>query len=231
LQARFIWPEQITNIIMFWAVTVAAIALILFLLWHYLLNKKKGATWADYGAPWVIKARAKSLLLAFIIVFFTCLSVAISGWLFNTDFRLWVLAIKPLNVLRFGITLGYIIPFLFYFCVLGLILHGEMRPGKPGSKLGMGKEMIINILLLIVGPILLALIQYIPILAGGELMWPDFNLGGIFLFQVIAIFAIVGIIMTYFYRKTGRIFVGSYISAMFVTWVIVASQVIHYTYQ
>jgi pimeloyl-ACP methyl ester carboxylesterase len=230
LQARFIWPEQITNIIMFWAVTVGAISLILFLLWHFIFNKKQGATAADYGAPWVIKIRAKSLLLAFIVIFVAHLSVAISGWLFDTDFRLWVLAIKPLNALRFGITLGYIIPFLFYFCVLGIILHGQMRPGKPGSTLGMGKEMIINILLLIIGPIFLALIQYIPLFAGGTLTWPGFNLGGIFLFQVIAIFTIVGIIMTYFYRKTGRIFVGSYISAMFVTWVIVASQVIHYAY-
>jgi hypothetical protein len=235
LQARFIWPEQITNIIMFWAVSVGIISLILFLLWHFLLNRQAGAGWADYGLTWGTKGVAwrrigKSLLFGIFVVFIAHLTLVVSDWLFETDYRLWVLAIKPLNALRIGITLGYIIPFTFYFLVLGTILHGQMRVGKANGSLGIGKETIINILLLISGYVLFVVYQYVPIFMGGELTFPEFNLGGIFLFQVIAIFTIVGIVLTYFYRKTGRIFVGTFISSLLVTWVIVASQVIHYAY-
>ena len=37
-KASFIWPEQLTNIIMCWALGVAIISIILFLLWHFLIN-------------------------------------------------------------------------------------------------------------------------------------------------------------------------------------------------
>lgn len=45
-----------------------------------------------------------------------------------------------------------------------------------------------------------------------------------------SIFAIVGWVTTYFYRKTGHIYVGAFISAMLVTWIVVASQAIHFKF-
>lgn len=232
---RFIWPQQITNIVMFWAIFVAIISLILFLLWHYLSNKKKGATASDYGLTWKeggLKWNkiGKSALLAFIVIFIAHFSVALSGWLFDTDYRLWVLGFKPLDAMHFGVTLGYIIPFTFYFLILGTVLHGQMRPANVDSPSGFWKEVITNIVLLIIGYILFLLIQYVPIFAGGELALPEFNLGGIFMFQLIGVFTILGIILTYFYRKTGHIYVGAFMSSIFVTWIFVASQVIHYIY-
>ena len=146
----FIWPEQITTVIMFWAFGVAIISLILFLIWYFSTKAKSGATMVDFGLTWKDAGLkwgkiGKSFLLAFIVVFVAHLTLAISAWWFQTDYRFWVFAIKPLDALHFGITLGYVIPFLFYFIVLGIVLHGQMRPGKPDAPLGMGKETIINI--------------------------------------------------------------------------------------
>jgi hypothetical protein len=221
---------------MFWAICVGAISLILFLIWHYTSNKKKGATGADYGLTWKeggLKWNkiGKSALLAFIVIFVAHFSASLSGWLFDTDFRLWVLGFKPLDAMHFAVSLGYIIPFTLYFLILGTVLHGQMRPGNSNSTSGFWKEVITNIVLLIIGYILLLLIQYIPIMSGGELTFPTFNLGGIFMFQLIGVFIILGILMTYFYRKTGHIYIGAFMSSIFVTWIFCASQVIHYTYQ
>jgi uncharacterized protein len=111
-------------------------------------------------------------------------------------------------------------------------LHGQMRPGNVNSRTGFWKELIINILLLIIGYVLFDLVQYVPYMAsgGGLITWPSMALGGIFLFQIIAIFIILGIVMTYFYRKTGHIYVGAFMSSFFVTWIIAASQAIQYLY-
>ena len=39
---------------------------------------------------------------------------------------------------------------------------------------------------------------------------------------------LVGLISTYFFRKTGTIWIGAFVSGIFVTWYLVASQATHY---
>ncbi len=234
-KARFIWPENITNVVMFWALGVAVISLILFLLWHFLSNRKKGAEMADYGLTWKGQGLnwgriGRSFLLALIAVFIAHLTLAFSDWLFETDYRLWVFAIKHLDALHFGIMLGYIIPFTVYFLILGIVIHGQMRPGKSGSAPGFGKEITVNIVLLIAGYIIFLLFQYLPMFNGGSPAIPELALGAIILFQYIPIFIIVAIIGTFFYRKTGHIYVGAFMNALLITWIIIAGQAIHYAY-
>ncbi len=234
-KATFFWPQQITNTLMFWAMGVGLISLCLFLLWHFFINKKKSADFSNYGLSWVNTGLQwgkiwKSFVLAFVIILIAHLSLNLSDALFKTDFRFWVFGIKPLDTLHFGITLGYLIPFTFYFLVLGLIIHGQMRPGKNGNSTGIVKETLINVLLMTVGLIFALLAHYMPLFSGGTLLIPDLNLPGIVLIQFVPMFTIVGIVMTYFYRKTGHIYTGAFICAMFVVWQIVAGQATHYPY-
>ena len=74
-----------------------------------------GLTWKDAGLKW--GKIGKSFLLAFIVVFVAHLTLAISAWLFQTDYRFWVFAVKPLDALHFGITAGLCHPLslLFYY--------------------------------------------------------------------------------------------------------------------
>ena len=233
----FIWPEQLTNVIMFWAIGVGVISLILFLVWYFSTKAKSGATMADYGLTWKDGGLkwgkiGKSFLLSFIVVFVAHLTLVISTWLFQTDYRFWVFAVKPLDAFHFGVTLGYLIPFLFYFLVLGIVLHGQMRPGKSDKVMGIGKETIINIILLILGYFIFLAYHYIPLFAGGALgiKLGSMMLAGIVMFQYIPIFAIVGLVTTYFYRKTGHIYVGAFLCTMLIVWIIVAGQAVHFAY-
>jgi hypothetical protein len=236
-KASFIWSEELTTIIMFWALGVAVISLILFLVWYFSTKKKSGATMANYGLTWTDAGLkwgkiGKSFLLSFIVVFVAHLTLVISTWWFQTDYRFWVFAVKPLDAFHFGITLGYLIPFLFYFIVLGIVLHGQMRPGKSDTVMGIGKETIINIILLILGYFIFLAYHYIPLFAGGALgiKLDSMSLAGIVMFQYIPIFAIVGLVTTYFYRKTGHIYVGAFLCTMLIVWIIVAGQAVHFKF-
>jgi hypothetical protein len=235
-KAGYLWPQEITTTVMFWAVTVGAISLVLFLLWHFIGNRKKGASMANYGLAWTdagLRWRriGKSFLVAFVVVFFAHLSLTISDWLFLTDYRLWVFAIKPLDEPHFAMVLNYFIPFTFYFRIAGIVLHGQLRLGrKDGGDLTGWGEMIVNIILLIGGYVLFLIFQYAPLFGGGTLAIPEGHLLGIVLFQFIPIFTIVALVSTYFYRKTGHIYVGSFINAMLVTWIVVAGQATHFAF-
>jgi hypothetical protein len=163
--------------------------------------------------------------LAVIVVFGAYLTLAFSFWLYDTDYRFWVFAIKPMSALHFGIFLGYIIPFIIYFLVASLVLHGQFRSNTKAWK-----EMVANIILMIIPYIVFLAFQYIPLFGGKTLAIPELHLASIVMFQFIPIFIIVAMVSTYFYRKTGHIYVGAFINAMVVTWVIVAGQATHYPF-
>ena len=234
-KSRFLIPQQITNTIMFWALGVGVISLVLFLLWHYASNRKKGGTLVHYGLAWRYggirwKKVGKSILLAALVALGAYLSLVLSDWLFQTDYRIWVFAIKPMSPLHLRIFFCYLIPFTVYFLIAGLILHGQLRPFQAdGSPMAMGKEMLINVLLMISGYVLYLLFQYIPLFAGHTLSIPSESLSSIVLFQFIPLFIIVSLVSTYFFRKTGHLFVGSFLNAFWVTWTVVAGQAIHYS--
>jgi hypothetical protein len=235
IKANFIWGQQVTSVVMLWAVTVAIISIIIFVLWHLLANRKSGATLADYGLAWPAGGTwgriAKSLLLAAIIVAAAYLTLVFSDWAFKTDFRFWVFAIKPMSRLHFGIFLGYLIPFMLYFFAISAVLHGQMRKTRAdGRPLAIWQETLINMALLLAGFIGFLIYQYVPLFMGRAMPRPDLNLAAIVLFQFVAMFIIVAIVITYFHRKTGRIYVGAFVSAMLVTWALTAGQAIHYAY-
>jgi pimeloyl-ACP methyl ester carboxylesterase len=227
-KASWLLPQAITTTIMFWAVVVGAISLVLLLLWHFLSNRKKGGSFATYGFTWKNKGLqlgkvGKSFLLALIVVFAAYLTLVFSAWAFTTDYRIWVFAIKPMTLLQFGIFLRYLIPLAFYFLIIGMVIHGELR-----RQSGAWAQTVVNILLLIGAYVLFFLYQYIPLFSGKTMSIADAHLPTIVLFQYVPIFIIVGLVSTHFYRKTGHIFVGSFINALLITWIVVAGQATHF---
>ncbi len=231
--ATALWPQNITTTLMYWALAVAVVSLILFLLWHFIINRKNatfvnyGVTWKDKGIVW--KKVGKSFLLAMVIAFFAYLTVAFSGWAFKTDYRLWVFAIKPMTFLHFRIFLSYLIPFAVFFLVIALILHGQLRRGKKGD-LKMWQEMLVNILLWITGYIIFLAFQYAPLFAGGGLAIPDAALFFIVMFQFFPLFIMGALVSTYFYRKTGHIYTGAFLNALLIVWFVVAGQATHFPF-
>jgi len=224
-----IFPQAITAQLLVWLLLAGVIAVALFLIWHFAFNRKAKATAGDYGLTWGKKLNwekiGKSFLLAFLVAFVGYLTLVFSAWLFTVDFRFWLFAVKPMSPIQFRMFLSYLIPFIVYFIILGLVLNGQLRPvGRKGTELSLGSEMAINVALLVLGFFGLLAFQYIPLLMGGTLTLRSEILFSIILFQLLPIMTIVALAYTFFYRKTGHIYVGAFLCAMLVTWIIVASQ-------
>lgn len=237
-----LFPQNITSQVIIWTTLVGLISLILFVIWHMALNRKAGAT-ADsaaaagsvatgdsYGLTWQHKLSlrkvAKSFLLAFLIVLAGYITLLLTAVLFKSDYRYWIFAVKPLNALQFRIALAYVIPFIFFFLVSGTILFGQLRR----EHLKPGWAMLVNVGLLVSGFVGLLLFQYVPLLLGGTLLNPVESLWSIIAFQFLPLMTIVGLVSSYFYRKTGHVYVGAFMSALIITWVVVASQAIHFAF-
>ncbi len=216
LPASPLFPQTITTGVMVWAVGGAIIAFILFLLWHLGSNRRQGASLANYGITAPNNAIewgniGKAVLFAISVLVPSYLALALLEWAFNTDARIWVVSAKIITPYHVPIILAYLIPFALYFLMLSINLHGELR----STRLSVGREIAKNIVILVIGFVGFLLVEYIPLLSGGTLATPDQPLLSIVAFQFVAFYIIIAAISTYFFYKTGRIYAGAFINALF----------------
>lgn len=225
LSPSILLPQSVTNGILLWAVVNGLVTALLFGLWHVTRNREDGGA-AAYGLAWQDGSTggrmARSLLLAVCVVGGVHLLLSLSDFFFQTDFRFWVVALKPMSPLHLGVFLRYVLPFTLFFVILGVALHGQLR--REGDR--PGATMVRNAVLLGGGFAVLLLVQYVPLLSGRPLPLGE-PLLTIVAFQFVPLLALVGLISTWFYRKTGTIWTGAFVNGLFVTWYIVAGQATH----
>jgi hypothetical protein len=200
---------------------------VLFVAWHFLSGRKSGATADDYGLTWGGRVSwpkvGKSLLFAWMIALSAYVSLAVSPSVFTVDYRFWVFAVKPMSLLHARMSLSYLIPFVLFFGVYGVVLFGQLR-----RDLNRRREALLVVALSTLGFVGLIAFQYVPLFMGGTLAIPSESLWSIIAFQFLPLMTIVGLVTAYFQRMTGHVYVGAFLSGMLVTWIVIASQATHF---
>lgn len=161
----------------------------------------------------------RSALLAVLSVGAAYLLLVFSEWAFQSDFRLYVLQLQTMGWDRFAMFLVYLIPFTLFFLMLAFTMHnGQRWTGRPAT---VRAEMIANAIILPVGILVLEIINYVPLIASGNLGITGTQLLTIVAYPFLPVLAIVGLLSTWFFHKTGTIYVGAFAAALLVTWNIV----------
>jgi hypothetical protein len=223
-------PQNITNGILTWALGSAMIALALLLGWHYASADRRRDGFAAYGLARIpASTLGRTVLLGVVIVGTAHLLVVTTAWLFTTDFRIWIIAAKPLDALRAGIGLGYVVPFVAFFVVVGAVMHGQLRDSTAPSP---GRTVARNAVLMGLGIAVLLAVQYVPLFAGGvmPLSGTPWTLLTIVAIQFVVLLPITGAISTYFFHATGQVYLGGVVNGLLVTWMIVSTQAIQHAY-
>ncbi|SEC49847.1 alpha/beta hydrolase family protein [Bradyrhizobium erythrophlei] len=202
-------PQGITNQILVWAIINGLITLALM---------------------WFVPKRASRAGLVGQSVVIAVASVAVGYaalWLadlaFKIDFRFWIVALKLMSAKQFLIFLIYLIPFTAFFVVALHVLHRNFSTmGAPRGAL-----YLTNILALTLGFIVLLVLQYGTLWLTGKLFNPIPDpsfvpLSTIVAIQFVPLLAIVAVIATFTWRRTGSSLPGALIAGLFVTWYIVA---------
>ncbi len=228
VKASWLFPQTITSQIMVWALLNGLISLVLFLFWHFVLNKKASASAFNYGLREPNKLYlglvGRDLLLAAAVTGGGCLLLLAADFFFKIDFRFWILALKPLSALQFGVFLRYVIPFTAFFLMSGVILNGQMRLGeaKPATRYWA------NVMLLAGGFLVFLAAEYVPLFMGGTLLTAAEPLNTIVAIQFLPLMVVAALISTFFFERTGRVWAGAFVNGFFVTWYIVAGQAIQF---
>src|SRR6202012_2099800 len=202
-------PQNITNQILVWAVINGLVALAL------MPFAPKRARRAGIVGP--------SILIALVTVAVGYAALWLSDLVFKIDFRFWIVALKLMSAKQFLIFLIYLLPFTAFFVVALHILHRNF------STLGAarGPLYLTNILAMTLGFIVLVGAQYLTLWLSGKLFNPLPDPGFVPLSTIVAIqfvplLAIVAVIATFTWRRTGSSLPGALICGLFVTWYVVA---------
>jgi pimeloyl-ACP methyl ester carboxylesterase len=224
-----LWPYVRITGIMGWAVLVAVITAILLLVYHYALKGDQEATFFNYGLTWRDKPIdwrkiGKSVLLAICIIASTYLLVAVVYDSLKVDFRIWNEGLRLLTYFRVGKLLQYVIPFALAFIVIEANLHGLLR--VKGGTASLGREMLVNVVILApwyyVWAIWWGPFAYITNNPAGPSFAQGFMKHWFYAFPIVM--SAFAVISTYFYRKTGKVYVGAFVNAILVCWIILAEQ-------
>lgn len=204
-----ILPQGITNQILVWAIVNGLITLAL--MWF----APKRATRTGLVSQSVVIA------LASVAVGYAALWLA--DLAFKIDFRFWIVALKLMSAKQFLIFLIYLIPFTAFFVVALHVLHRNFSTMSAPR----GALYLTNILALTLGFIVLLVLQYGTLWLTGKLFNPLPDPGFVPLSTIVAIqfvplLAIVAVIATFTWRRTGSSLPGALIAGLFVTWYIVA---------
>ena len=205
--ASHLLPEAFTNQIALWALVNAAIAFA-----------------AGLFTTSTVREPATPILPAIGIAILTIAAgyaaLAIVDFFFKVDFRFWVVGLKLLNRDRFGYFLIYLVPFTGYtILALRVLPQGLAVKGQSAITAYMT-----NVAAMSFGFLVFLIAEYTPMFLHDELLNPAQGLYTIMSVQFMVLMAIVALIFTFTWRRTGSALPGALISGLFLAWYIVAGQ-------
>ena len=205
-----LFPQAITNSLTIWAVVNTVLGLAI----GWLLDGRK----PPFDQRW-----AASIGIAALTVGAGYLALAIVDFLFKTDFRFWVVALRPLTRAQFLACLVYLIPFTLFLLVAFRGLERLMLRGE-----GAAAQYLTAAVALPLGFLVLTGAQYVVLFATGALPLSFEALDAIVAIQFVPLLAVLGIISTFTWRRTGSYLPGALVAALFVTWYMVAGTATHF---
>jgi len=224
----------------YWFLLNAVVASILAFIWYRASAKKAGVTTYDLGFSfdkektkfnWGILG--KTLLLGVILFVWMYTLAAISQWSLGEEFRFgWPFMRQFATTQRVGLFLIYLIPPLLFFLVNGgVFLFGQARQDESKS---LWIWWLKNLYAGLMGLFIVWGLQYLPwMFAETGPFWPltgsvgaPFAIWILMLWVYIPTFVVLLFILTWFFRRTGRIYLGALVIAIMVAWFISAGSVI-----
>jgi hypothetical protein len=212
-----------------WMAIVGALTVLILLAGYYIWGKKDGVTGESYGLMWgkILdwSKIGKSALLALVVAVIGYVTLATVLGVFQVDARFWVLTWKTTDFTHIAMMPAYVIPLFLYFVTLAIAWHGTLRPFK--GEVTFAKEMLINTAILWLGVAIFLAYYYIPLTFFGAPA--NFGPKGLGLINGIALLGLIPVlayVSTYFYRRTGKVYVGAFINTFFIAWYLVAANTV-----
>lgn len=222
-EATWFFPQRMNNAVMLWALLNGALGYALFFGSYRFYGRRNGADPASWGA-----AIGRSELLR-TIVLALCLFAAYYGLLFavyfffHVDYNFLFMGVRVFRPEMVLLLAMYAPLFFVFFLSNSLRVNGAMRfAGEPEWR-SMLRAGVANSL----GLFLIVLIQYATFAATGTVYWTDGWLYVNLLFAVVPMMFVLPYFNRFFFRVTGRIWLGPMVTCLIFVMVLISNTVFY----
>mgnify|MGYP001162433391 CR=1 FL=1 len=224
--ATWFFPQRMNNAVMLWALLNGTIGLVIFFISNKFFHNSDDRTVIERMISLSKMEIGKTIILSLLVFlsYFGILSLVY--YIFHVDYRILFIGVRTFQPDVLIVWLMYIPVFFLFFLSNSLRVNGSIFYKGIGEIRGM----LFSGLATTLGLIIILLIQYVCLLLTGKIFWTETNLQWLYvnlLFGVVPMIFILPIFNRYFYRMTGRVYLGPLVTC-FIFIMILSSNTVCY---
>jgi hypothetical protein len=222
-QLTWFFPQRMNNAVMLWAVLNGIVGYIFFFSSYRLFGRKHGVVSDMWGARISLRELGRTFSLAMILLFIFFQFLFTVYYFFHVDYRFLFMGVRVFQPALLPLLLMYAPIFFIFFLSNSLRVNGAMRSAGQAEW----KSMLLGGIGNSLGLILIVLVQYLTFALTGTVFWTDGWLYVNLLFAVVPMMFVLPYFNRYFFRLTGRIYLGPMITCLIFVMILISNTVIY----
>lgn len=210
------WPVTFIGV---WSALCGLFMALIMFLNYKAFGRKNGFDLRERGVCISWQKLWKTVLLSLLVVFSGYLLIFIGDWMFESDARIWVIAVRAFKADKLVEVCKYLPLFIIYYVCMSVSVNcfNFVKNGKPWVNV------LIQCVAVLLGPILFYAIQYGYFHATGYLFTEHLGFAGgcvilgIWLYPLFIWLPAAVLISRAIYKKTANPYLGGMIMALFIT--------------
>ena len=222
-QQTWFFPQRMNNAVMLWAVLNGTVGYLMFWLSYRFFGRKNGVTPAVWGVKTNVSDLWRTFVLAIMLFlfFFTCLFLVY--YFLHVDYRFLFMGVRTFQPPLLVLLIMYV-PFFFIFLLSNsLRINGAMRFEGEAEW----KSMLVGGFANSLGLMFIVIVQYVTFALTGMVYWTDGWLYVNLLFAVVPMMFVLPYFNRYFFRMTGRIYLGPMTTGLIFIMILISNTVIY----
>jgi hypothetical protein len=222
-QMTWFFPQRMNNAVMLWALLNGTLGFALFFGSYHFFGKHHGVRPEMWGAKISGLQLFRTFMLALLLYFYYFLLVFLVYFLFHVDYNFLFMGVRVFRPDLLILLCMYTPLFFIFFLSNSLRVNGAMRVEGDSEWKSMLLAGIANSL----GLFLIVLVQYITFAVTGTVYWTDGWLYVNLLFAVVPMMFVLPYFNRYFFRVTGRIYLGPMVTCLIFIMVLISNTVFY----
>ncbi len=222
-QMTWFFPQRMNNAVMLWALLNGSLGFALFFGSYHFFGKHHGVRPEMWGVAISGLQLFRTFVLALALYFFYFLLVFLVYFLFHVDYNFLFMGVRVFRPDLLILLCMYAPLFFIFFLSNSLRVNGAMRvEGDPEWR-----SMLLAGIANSLGLFLIVLVQYITFAVTGTVYWTDGWLYVNLLFAVVPMMFVLPYFNRYFFRVTGRIYLGPMVTCLIFIMVLISNTVFY----
>jgi len=222
-QLTWFFPQRMNNAVMLWAILNGSVGFLMFWAGYRFFGRKNGISPGLWGVR-ISVAELRSTFVLALLLFFSFFFLLFALYYFmHVDYRFLFMGVRAFQP-ELLVLLAMYAPFFFiFFLSSSLRINSSMRfEDQPEWK-----SMLLGGVANSLGLVLIVVVQYATFAATGTVFWTEGWLYVNLLFAVVPMMFFLPYFNRYFFRMTGKIYLGPMTTCLIFVMILISNTVIY----